>query len=226
MMNCEQFELRLDDYLEGDLFPAELKEAQAHVDQCPACRSKVEQAEAIQTALKQLPAAGMRPGFAREAIAKATGRAEKKHHRRGFVAGFSTALAASVALMAVVTLLPNSMPENNDIAIAQVAISLEQTQTVNLVFDSTSALEQATLTIILPDNVEVPGLPGQHTLTWQTKLVAGKNILPLPLKALSRRSGELLARIEQDGKTKSIRIHLNVENPTPPQAMLPAQHSA
>ena len=224
-MNCEQFKLRLDDYLGCDLLPLEQAETEKHVAHCQTCQARIKHAQAIQTELQALPAPKMRPGFAREAIAKATGGPEKKHHRRGFVAGFSTALAAGVALMAVIALLPNSMPEN-DISITQVAISLDQTQTVNLVFNSANTLEQATLTITLPDHVELAGLPGQRVISWQAPLKAGQNILPLPLRGLAQQQGELLASIEQGGKTKSIRVQVKVETNIQPSAMIPLLHSA
>ncbi len=226
-MNCKQFELRLDDYLDHELFPGEAIDADAHLKQCSACQTRVERARALQHMLKEIPTPPLRSGFTREAIARATGSDGKKHQRRGFVAGFSTAIAASVALMAVITLLPHSLPEQlAPVEIAQVAISLEQTQTVNLVFNTAQALDGATLTIALPANVEVPGLPGQRTITWQTNLQAGKNILPLPLKGLRRDEGELLASIEQDGKIKSVRVHISVGKTLHPQARLRPLHSA
>ncbi len=226
-MNCTQFEQQLDSYLEHELPAAEASDADAHLKRCVHCQTQLEQARLLQGMLRQMPAPPMRSGFAREAIAKATGNSQKKQQRRGFVAGFSTAIAASVALMAVITLLPNSLPEQGSpIEIAQVAISLEQTQTVNLVFNTAHALDGATLTIALPANVEVPGMPGQRTITWQTNLQAGRNILPLPLRGLSQEEGELLASIEQDGKIKSVRVHISVGDTPQPQAALQPLHSA
>ncbi len=226
-MNCKEFQLRLDDYLDHGLLPREGIDADAHLSQCPSCQNVVEQARTLQQRLREIPAPPMRTDFAREAIARATAKGAKRQHRSGFVAGFSTAIAASVALMAVITLLPNSLPEQGtSMEIAQVSISLAQTQTVNLVFNTTQALKGATLTIALPANVEVPGLPGQRTITWQTDLQAGQNILPLPLMGLAQSDGELLASIEQNGKTKSVRVHISVGKTPHTQALLQPLRSA
>ncbi len=227
-MNCQQFEKQLDDYLDGTLESEQAHQADAHQRHCARCQDKVRQALALEAELRRLPVPPMRPGFAREAIARATGveAGAKRSHRRSFVAGFSTALAASVALLAVIALLPGGLQQQPAAtpSIAQVAISLEQTQTVNLVFDTPQALEHATLTIALPDNVEVPGLAGQRTITWQTSLQAGRNILPLPLRGISASDGELLASIEQDGKVKTVRVRLTVGSQ--PHAALRAPRQA
>ena len=80
-------------------------------------------------------------------------------------------------------------------------MTLEEPRTVNLVFASAAALDAATLTVSLPDGIELAGFPGQTQITWQTSLVEGKNFLPLELIALSPAGGEVLALTEKVNET-------------------------
>jgi len=210
-MKCEQLHNQLDNYLDGEL-PAELRnQVETHIGECESCHTAVAGAREIQEALRQIPAPPMRPGFASQAIKHAVN--QQSHHRRGFIAGFSTALAASLVLALFIGgLLPDMEQSPESATTPAVIISMQQPQTVNLVFDVATAMENATLSIVLPDSVEVVGFPGQHTITWQTSLQAGRNILPLPLKGIMHSNSTLVASIEQDGKKKSIRIPIEVND--------------
>ncbi|RZV37152.1 MAG: hypothetical protein EX272_06210 [Chromatiales bacterium] len=81
---------------------------------------------------------------------------------------------------------------------------------MNLVFASASALEAATLTVTLPDGIELAGFPGQREITWQTSLAEGKNLLPLELIALTPVGGEVFARLEHDDRDRTFRLRIEV----------------
>ncbi|NOY63146.1 MAG: hypothetical protein GXP10_08355 [Gammaproteobacteria bacterium] len=231
MMNCEIFQTQLDDYLDGELTPQAEHSAQQHLTRCSSCRHSVEQAKLIQKALHTLQPPMMSKSFAQRAIKNAV---KHHHHRRqGFVWGFSSALAASIALLFVAAIFMQQQRNTTDPVttfaatspnqvLQQVTISVGSPQTVNLLFDLAQSMEGATLSIVLPANVELAGFPGQREISWQANLRQGPNILPLPLKGITRSSSDLIASIEYAGKRKAIRIHVNVHNqPTPQATLLP-----
>jgi hypothetical protein len=78
------------------------------------------------------------------------------------------------------------------------------------VFASATALDSATLTVTLPEGIELAGFPGQREIAWQTSLVEGKNLLPLKLVALTPAGGELLARLEHDNRNRTFRLRVDV----------------
>jgi anti-sigma factor RsiW len=219
-MDCQQFQEHMDDYLDGSLALDDEADLHAHLDGCNHCREELQRAQALMEALRQVRVPPMSPGFAQRAIRQAVEQGNKPH-KRAFVAGFSSALVAGVALLLVVgVFLPGgkgTVPSGTD-AIAEVAISLETPQTVNLAFDVAHAMNDATLSISLPENVEVVGFPGLRQLSWQASLKQGRNILPLPLKGTANANGELLASIEQNGKKKTVRIQVRVEKQLAPHA--------
>ena len=89
-------------------------------------------------------------------------------------------------------------------------MALAEPRTVNLVFSSTEELERATLTVSLPDGVELAGFPGQREISWETNLSVGKNLLPLKLIALTPTGGVVLARLEHNDRDRTFRLRVEV----------------
>ena len=79
-----------------------------------------------------------------------------------------------------------------------------------LVFSSATKLDNALLTVSLPQGVEIEGFAGHQEITWTTSLKAGKNILPLTLIATTPHGGELLATLEHDDRDRTFRIRVTV----------------
>ena len=125
--------------------------------------------------------------------------------------GFSSAIAAGLLLWLIggFFLTAPNLPEPNA-SIPGIAMTLEEPRTINLVFASASALDSATLTVILPEGIELAGFPGQREIAWQTSLVEGKNLLPLELIALTPAGGEVLARLEHKDRDRTFRLRVDV----------------
>ena len=161
--------------------------------------------------LKDYPMAEATADFYDQALARATHEGTRRQRNRWVMTGFGSAIAAGLALWLIggfFMTTPNvTTPEPN---IPGIAMTLEEPRTVNLVFASATALDEATLTVNLPDGIELAGFPGQREITWQTSLVEGKNYLPLELIALTPTSGEVLARLEHDDRGRTFRLRVNV----------------
>jgi hypothetical protein len=93
---------------------------------------------------------------------------------------------------------------------SQPGFALAEPRTVNLVFASATALDSATLTVSLPDGIQLDGFPGQREITWETSLQEGRNLLPLTLVALTPVGGELLAHLEHDDRDRTFRLRVDV----------------
>ena len=161
--------------------------------------------------LKDYPMPEPTAGFYDEALARATHRGSRRQRNRWMLTGFGAAVAATVALWFIsgVFFTAPTVP-GPDASIPGVTMALEEPRTVNFVFASTSALESATLTVSLPDGIELDGFPGQREITWETSLREGRNLLPLTLVALTPAGGELLARLEHDNRDRVFRLHVTV----------------
>ena len=161
--------------------------------------------------LKGYPAPEAPAGLFEQALIRATHEGSRRQRNRWLMTGFSSAIAAGLLLWLIggFFLTAPNLPEPNA-SIPGIAMTLEEPRTINLVFASASALDSATLTVILPEGIELAGFPGQREIAWQTSLVEGKNLLPLELIALTPAGGEVLARLEHKDRDRTFRLHVDV----------------
>jgi len=165
----------------------------------------------IRELLKDYPMPAADAGFYDQALVRATHEGSRRQRNRWMLTGFGAAIAATIAVWMIGGMLLTS-PQLPDAAsaIPGVTVALEEPHTVNLVFASATALESATLTVSLPDGIELSGFPGQREITWETSLNEGKNFLPLTLIALTPTGGELLAHLEHEERDRTFRLRVDV----------------
>ena len=161
--------------------------------------------------LKDYPVPEAEAGFYDRALVRAVHKGSRRQRNRWMLTGFGSAIAAGLAIW-VITAMLMTTPQLPDAepTIPGVTIAMEQEHTVRLVFASAEALESATLTVSLPDGIELAGFPGQREITWETSLQEGKNLLPLTLIALTPAGGELLARLEHKDRNRTFRLWVDV----------------
>lgn len=209
-MNCHDIHNHCDAYLDHEMSDTQKRALEAHLEFCPACQHYMQQAQNIRDALPKLKAPAMRPDFAAQAFNKVrqqnTTAAESKRFR-----GTGLALAASLALAGIVGVFiyqPNStepQPEPNAIR-----ISMQQPKNISVVFNAKEDLQQVTISIELSDNLALDGYAGKRTVSWNTPLQKGKNVLSLPIIATQSGNGTVIARLRLGEQDKTFRIHVNV----------------
>lgn len=169
------------------------------------------QDQEIQALLKDYPMPEATTAFYDQALVRATHEGTRRQRNRWLMTGFGGALAAGLALWLIggFFLTTPNLPAT-DPNIPGITMTLEEPRTVNLVFASATDLDSATLTVTLPDGIELAGFPGQREIAWQTSLKQGKNFLPLELIATSPVGGEVLARLEHDDRDRTFRLRVEI----------------
>jgi anti-sigma factor RsiW len=211
-MNCSLTRTQLDDYLDGELANDQARLLEQHADACAACRKLVDEQQALKARLKdygELTAARADPAFFDRALLRAVQDGAKAQRRRWILTGFGGAMAAVLAVLVIGGMFFNA-PQIAQPAVPGVTMTLEEPKTLNLVFSSAVALANASMTVTLPDGIEIDGFAGQREITWMTSLKAGKNILPLTLIATSPQGGELLATLRHENDDRSFRLQVTV----------------
>ncbi len=204
---------KLDDYMDGSLDEAETLALDAHVDSCNTCRQTVDSEQRLRGLLKDYPVPAPDDAYFDQALAKASHVSSNGQRNRWIMTGFGGAIAAGLLAWIIGgTLLKTPEPVESVASIPGVTMVLEEPRTVNLVFSSATDLDDAVLTVNLPAGIEIEGFAGQREITWMTSLQAGKNILPLRLIAMTPHGGELLARLEHDGRDRTFRIRVEVSS--------------
>jgi anti-sigma factor RsiW len=204
-MECRDFTLQLDDWLDGQLDAFRERAIREHLNRCADCRRRHEHALAVQAALRELPAPAPHPSFVDQALSRAVrATPARAPSTRRFVLGM--ALAASLVLAVALGVFLPMRPA----PVQAVSLTLERPETVRLVFNSAKPLQAATLSLALPENIELVGYDGQHELSWQTDLKEGRNLLQLPLIARGAVNKELVARVSHGGGSKTFRLKIGV----------------
>jgi len=208
MMKCTDIQKYIDDYLDDEMSLGEQKAVELHIEQCASCQQALQAHKTIRQALRSLPVAKASPDF--EANVFAAVRSHYGAHSGGhsgnkFVAGFATAMVASLALWFASTVYTPQFDEQTP---QIVNVAMNQARTVKLMFDAPTDLTKVTLRVELPENIELEGYAGQRQLVWQTNLNKGQNVLALPVIAIGNGQGELVAQLSYGDKTKSFRIVL------------------
>ncbi|MBD3639737.1 MAG: zf-HC2 domain-containing protein, partial [Marinobacter sp.] len=205
-MSCREIRVSLVAYLNNEL-PAQHREQVAeHVATCASC-SRALEAERLLGEKLQVRQRIPEPSreFESRVLSAATGptRHGRWSHR---VLGGAIAAALALGVSLGVILNKGASPEPQQLASQQVSepVVFEPVeQTVKLAFRSGQALDNVTLTLELPPNVELSPWPGRQELSWQISLDAGENVVSLPLKVLFPGRGELVARLNTGEQQKS-----------------------
>jgi hypothetical protein len=165
----------------------------------------------LRALLKDYPMPKASSGYFDLALVRATHEGSRRQRNRWIMTGFGSAVAAGLVLWMVggFLLTTPDLPVA-DPAIPGITMTLEEPRTINLVFASAEPLDIATLTVRLPDGIEMSGFPGQREVTWQTSLNAGKNLLPLKLIATSPVGGEVYATLRHDNRSRTFQIRVDV----------------
>ena len=212
-MNCAQSQQMLDDYIDGTLSPIQLDHLQSHLKKCDVCQHSFSQAQALLLMLKDAPVPPAKKGYEQRVLnfleKKST---NKSHQHHWFTAGFTSAIAASLVVWLSVS--PISIFSTSSNGVNTVNLTVKQIRKVDLVFNTATELNDATLTIELPEKIEVSGYLGKRKLKWTTSFKKGTNRLALPLIAKEEHDGVLIASLRKNGKTKIFHIYIDSHPPT------------
>jgi len=203
-MPCERLSSVIDACFDGELDGQVLRDLLDHVEHCAECTVLHARETALRGALRALPVAEMRPGFAAAAFERARSAAPRRRRSPLLAAGVGVAAGVLFTLLAVFGLRAPSS------TVPEVTIALEETRSVNLVFSTPQALADARLNLELPEGVELEGYEGRRALSFTTDLDAGKNVLRLPLIARAEPDGLLLATLEVGNDTKTFRLKVRL----------------
>jgi anti-sigma factor RsiW len=206
-MECSDFARRLDDLLDGRLHALERKSIEEHLTRCPDCLRQYEHAVALLETVRTLTPPALHPGFADQALSRAT-RPAAGAARRKWRLALGMALAASLVLGVALGVFLATRPD----PVQAVALTIDRPETVRLMFNSAKPLKAATVSLALPENVELVGYGGRRELSWQTDLREGGNLMQLPLIARGATKEELVASLSHGGSSKMFRLKIDVDN--------------
>jgi hypothetical protein len=93
---------------------------------------------------------------------------------------------------------------------APVELVIGEPHTINLLFESRSAVDDVELIVELPKGLELADGSDGRRVEGQTRLVAGNNLLPLKVVARSGPGGQLAARLRHGREQKTFAVDVVV----------------
>ena len=177
----------------------------------------------ISDALQQLPAKQAPARVLQRSMQQIATRQKLARHLTMNV-GFSLAFAASLFAALIVPDWFTSMDKQPD-TLSTITMSLHDQRTINIVFDSPEDVARATITVSLPDNLQIAGYDNAPRLQWDTPLRAGKNTLSIPLVARNGGEGVVRSQLEINGRARSFNVLVNVADTAPPASAILTTHS-
>lgn len=208
-MNCEQTRQY---YRASQIEAADLNNQQSfdeHSSTCVSCQAFISSEEALITALNNYPSDPTPARLLNNAMQQIATDQKLKRYKTTNI-GFGLALAASLFVALVMPGHFNIL--NGDDTLSTITMSMNTQRTINIVFDSPEAVNDAVITLMLPDNVRLAGYEDKKQLQWNAKLNAGENTLKLPLVASSTGTGLLQSTLEINGKSKKITLLVDVSS--------------
>lgn len=236
-MSCRECQANLVPYIMSELTAEQASRVKEHVAECNRCAARLAQETTLKAALvagQRIPEPS--PGFEARVLAAARNQGAGGGSQRAWstpvVGGaIAAALALGIALgvglksgsdmdpgvpvadtggesQSVATRADDPQPAGEDSGETVLVNQDAAIQTVRLAFSSREALNNVTLTLELPPNVELATYPGHQQLSWKVDLQAGENVLALPLKVLFPGAGELVAHLDDGHRQKTFRTSI------------------
>lgn len=224
-MQCQWAQPRLDDHLDGELTGTFRDALSTHIAQCEICAAELARRETLRDALRQLPLAGLRPGFTDEALHRAAAahaaltaalstqtrdrNSGVAYRRREFWWG--AALSAAASVLIVIAVLMTHAPGTRQPP-QGVTLIVQEIRDVGVMIESDRVLAGATITVRVPAGFTLAGFTDQQEIHWQTDLERGSNLLWLPVIADAAGDGELVAIVAHEGRSKRVAIRLTARD--------------
>ena len=90
-------------------------------------------------------------------------------------------------------------------------MNLHAPKTVKMIVLASRDMKNATVTVELPEHLEIEGFPGRRSISWDTDLYKGKNLLALPIIAKTIGKEQIITRIVHESKSKLLKMEMLVD---------------
>lgn len=207
-MYCEHVKTQLDDYLDNYLdnllTPLEEEAITVHLSECASCREQYLQMHMMLQRSKEIPT----PKMAADFTARALHSARPTTDYRMIRTGLGAALAATFVLW--FGFIIQDTPQSTQTDLKTVVLNVEEPKTIQLAFNAQNTVHNVSFNLMLPDGISLQNRPGKNEYSWNGKLNKGRNVLKLPLVGRKNITGELVARIEQNGEFREFHVPMHV----------------
>lgn len=216
MTDCKHTIALLNDYLDAVL-PDELAaQVGSHCHGCAGCAAELAALRQQAGIIRSLPIPEVPEGLAARvidgAVAAAEHRADVPAHQaypqRRLVAGF--AMAAMLSALVVWLGFIDTGTQVEDPLMFMVD---NDVRNVTVAIDAGEGLDDVSMHVEISDNLEVQGFGSRRSISWNTRLEPGVNVISLPVIGIAQGDGVITTRIQSKGKQKVMHIKTRYKQP-------------
>ena len=208
-MECWTVNELLQDYIDEKLVSADAGSVFDHHKKCAACAEQYTDALAVIEILRAVRVPPSSPGFSTRVIEQAT-RSENTARVKllPYVAGGIA--AGLIAFFLLVSSFFSPVIEDQSMPVVLMGGGF---QTIKVAIDSGQSIDSVELSIDISDNLALAGYGNQKSISWNSKLSQGVNVIALPVSALALGDGIITTRVRLDGKEKVFIIKTRYQSP-------------
>lgn len=208
-MNCSDFKNEVDALAAGEVSETTERAMRDHAASCSDCAMALATARYIAEQLAGNGVPEPDDGFESRILNNATGKQRKAGGSTVWGGAIAAALAVGVFIGSQFSATPTTETQvaENTASTATDTTGPRQ-QTVRVAFTSAQAVDNVTLTLELPPNMELAPFPGRHKVSWKVNLKPGDNLLALPMNVLFPGEGTLVAHLGEGEKRKTFKTDI------------------
>ena len=209
-MNCDRAKEYIDDSFDGYLSGNDEKAVTDHFMECSDCQTLFQQEKEFRHMLKSLPVPPPSQGFSDKVFRKTIDTCRSQSRRRSWLSA-GGAVAAGLALWFMVGIPGNYSLQRPQQDVPMSTMNLHASKTIKMIVNASRDMRNATVTVELPEHIEIEGFPGRRSVSWNTNLYKGKNLLALPIVAKTTGRDQIITRIEHESKSKLLKMDMLVD---------------
>ena len=196
-MECWTVNKLLQDSIDGKLISTDAKSVFDHHKKCPSCAEQYTDALAVIEILRGVRVPPSSPGFSTRVIAHATRSTNTVPVR--LLSYVASGIAASLIAFFMVSSFFNPVVEDQSMPIVLMGGGF---QTIKVAIDSGQSIDSVELSIDISDNLAIAGYENQKSISWNSKLSQGVNVIALPVSAIALGDGIITTRVRLNGEEK------------------------
>ena len=196
-MECWTVNKLLQDYIDGKLISTDARSVFDHHKKCPSCAEQYTDALAVIEILRGVRVPPSSPGFSTRVIAHATRSTNTVPVR--LLSYVASGIAASLIAFFMVSSFFNPVVEDQSMPIVLMGGGF---QTIKVAIDSGQSIDSVELSIDISDNLAIAGYENQKSISWNSKLSQGVNVIALPVSAIALGDGIITTRVRLNGEEK------------------------
>jgi len=207
-MNCLEAQQKLGGIIEAGEAIGLDSQLKAHLGSCELCQHRHSDLQLKHT-LHQIAVPEPSAKFVEQSIKHAISEHDGGTKKYRALAGSAAAMLFFAMTFSFVFKQDAGLLNGEAEGLYEMQMAINQTKNINVVLQSDSYRANATIRVLVAENLQLQGYDNNRELSWQTELVEGKNVITLPLILQSAAGGYVDITYRSGADTGTLRVSVS-----------------